>query len=113
MIYVPPMDANELLAKAQGIRDRWEHRPNARFQWRIGRQAFDDLVLLTAGPPPDSGLADLGPRFAAITRERERARLERINTGLSAWGKEGSTLFGDPIVCDETFDGIEMEIAHL
>jgi len=96
--------------KAAAIQERWPHLPYYHFRWRVGREAFMEIADEAAGPPPSHALDDLGPRFASRSwaeHERWRVRREALK---EAWGKEGSALFGWPVVCDEDFEGIEPEV---
>jgi len=108
-----PTVIDEVFDKAQAIERRWRHWAGVRFRWRMGRDAYEAIVVASAPPPPTHILDDVDPRFAAISAEEEAYGLDIIRRGREAWGKEGSTLLGWPVVCDETFHGIEPEVARL
>jgi hypothetical protein len=106
---------DQVFDKFQAIEERWRHRPGVRFQWRIGHAAFDQIVEVSAGPQPTSivSLREFGERFARREEKLNWEWAERIRLLRDGWGKDGSTLLGWPIVCDESFEGVEPEVAVL
>lgn len=83
-------------------------------RWRIGRATYDELVRAVAGEGASATLREMAardPQFEPLVRREDDRRDERIAAGAAAWGKDGSSLFGYPVVCDETFDGIALEEA--
>jgi len=106
---------DQVFEKRQAIAERWRHRPGTRFQWRIGHAAFDEIAKAAAGPRPSHivSLREFGERFARLEEKQDRDWAERIRSGRDGWGKEGNTLLGWPIVCDESFEGVEPEVARL
>jgi hypothetical protein len=109
------MNSGELFDKALAIEERWQHRPGMRFQWRMNHEAFDAIVEMSAGPKPSEvvSLREFGPKFARLEDEQDRAWAERIRHGRESWGKEGNQLLGWPVICDDSFNGIEPEVAVL
>ena len=109
-----PVDVvTEVFTKAQAIRDRWPHLPDNRFRWRMDRAHFDALFEATLERQHYSdetmrafGLEHL--EMARLERNAERRRLHE-----DAWGKPGSMLIGWPIVCDDTYPGIDPEVAYV
>ncbi|HEU4864622.1 MAG TPA: hypothetical protein VFT76_00115 [Actinomycetota bacterium] len=103
---------DEILRKAVGIRDRWPLLAENRFRWRVGPDAFGKLVATQREIAIPEDLAERDPRLRELRDEQlERAR-EWEKTAWDAWGEDGSTLLGWPIVCDETMVGIEPEVVY-
>jgi hypothetical protein len=82
----------------------------ANLEIAIGFEAFVELVFLMAGKL-EADVAGERPMIASLRTERRRAREERIRSGLRAWGKPGSALFGVLIRCDAELDGWQLEVA--
>jgi hypothetical protein len=107
--------ADQVFEKAHAIEERWRHRPGMRFQWRIGHAAFDEIAEASAGPKPSHivSLREFGERFARLEEKQDREWAERVRAFRESWGKEGGFLIGWPIICDESFEGVEPEVAAL
>jgi len=112
-----PGIVSQVFEKAQAIEERWRYRPSVRFRWRIGRAAYDEIVRLQAGDGASDGLRQLAAadpgHFKDLAAREDQRQDERLTSGRASWGKEGSTLLGWPIVCDESFEGVEPEVAVL
>jgi len=101
--------------KAFALLDEWTLNAfpsgmwNDPIQWRVGKTAYMEIAELVVGPPPARIIDDIGPQFKAISDEVERCREERLVSIQGAWGKEGSSLLGYPVVCDEKHEGLTLE----
>jgi hypothetical protein len=77
---------------------------------RIGRDAYEEVVMLAAGEPPPDLMMELDPeRYRQAWQDRE----DRIVSGLKAWGRSGSSLFGYPLWCVDDLDGFGLVLKSL
>lgn len=104
---------DEVFAKADAIRSRWPTLPDNRFRWRVGPDGFGALVATQRMIVVPEDLAKLSPKLHALRDEQLQRAREWERTAWDAWGEEGSTLLGWPIVCDEAMVGIEPEVDFL
>jgi hypothetical protein len=107
---------DQVYEKYEAIEVPWSRRhPGARFRWRIGHAAFDEIAEAAAGPRPSHivSLREFGERFARLEEKQDREWAERIRSFREGWGSDGASLLGWPVVCDESFEGVELEVAAL
>jgi hypothetical protein len=102
-----------ILSELKRIEDEHLLQPG-RFSILVGRDAYDELVEgIAKSMEPSDELRDLagmlpGHKLRASVIEQENAAREFRRRSDAAWGKEGSFLFGVPLICEDNRTGFEV-----
>jgi hypothetical protein len=102
-----------ILAELKRVEDEHLLQPGA-LSILVGRDAYDELVDgIAKSMEPSDELRELaviaaGGKLRDLVVEGENAAREFRRRSDAAWGKEGSFLFGVPLVCDDNRTGFEV-----